>query len=125
MDAKKLADRIRAGRMSRKMTQAELAAAVNVAPSTVGMWEQGRRIPDIENIEALADVYNVPVSYFVDDEDIIPQGGMTKRDKARLEAMHENPRLGLLFDRALNLGSDDIEFMERYVERILREREGE
>ena len=39
--------------------------------------------------------------------------------------MHENPRLGLLFDRVKNLDTVDIDFMERYVDRILKERDGE
>lgn len=126
MELKDLGDRIKVGRMSRNMTQADLAVLVGVAASTVGMWEQGRREPDLDTIEALADIYNVPVSYFIDKDDVaLPEGSMTKRDKARLEAFHQNPRLGLLFDRCKNLGEEDIDFMERYVERIMKERDGD
>ena len=126
MELKELGERIKVGRMSRSMTQADLATLVGVAASTVGMWDQGRREPDLDTIEALADIYNVPISYFIDKDDIaLPEGSMTKRDKARLEAMHENPRLGLLFDRVKDLDTVDIDFMERYVDRILKERDGE
>ena len=85
MELKELGDRIKVGRMSRNMTQADLATLVGVAASTVGMWEQGRREPDLDTIEALADIFNVPTSYFVEKDDIaLPDGSMTKRDKARL-----------------------------------------
>lgn len=53
---------IRTMRKSRDMTQAHLARLLNVAPSTVGMWEAGKREPDLEMIESLADVFNVPMA---------------------------------------------------------------
>lgn len=124
MELKELGERIKVGRISRNMTQSRLAALVGVAASTVGMWEQGRREPDLDTIEALADIYNVPVSYFIDKDDIvITDGSMTKRDKARLEALHQNPRLGLLFDRQRNMSESDIEMMIGLAERIMKERE--
>lgn len=124
MELKELGERTKVGRISRNMTQSRLAALVGVAASTVGMWEQGRREPDLDTIEALADIYNVPVSYFIDKDDIvITDGSMTKRDKARLEALHQNPRLGLLFDRQRNMSESDIEMMIGLAERIMKERE--
>lgn len=124
MELRELGERIKVGRISRNMTQSRLAALVGVAASTVGMWEQGRREPDLDTIEALADIYNVPVSYFIDKDDIvITDGSMTKKDKARLEALHQNPRLGLLFDRQRNMSESDIEMMIGLAERIMKERE--
>lgn len=124
MELKELGERIKVGRISRNMTQSRLAALVGVAASTVGMWEQGRREPDLDTIEALADIYNVPVSYFIDKDDIvITDGSMTKKDNARLEALHQNPRLGLLFDRQRNMSESDIEMMIGLAERIMKERE--
>ena len=124
MELTELGERIKVGRISRNMTQSRLAALVGVAASTVGMWEQGRREPDLDTIEALADIYNVPVSYFIDKDDIvITDGSMTKRDKARLEALHQNPRLGLLFDRQRNMSESDIEMMIGLAERIMKERD--
>lgn len=118
--------KIKTGRMSRKMTQAELAVALGVSPSAVGMWEQDRREPDLDTMEALADVFNVPMSYFVSADDIHHDDGtMTKKDYERLEALHQNPRLGLLFDRVKDLDDEDIQFMEKYANAILKERDGD
>lgn len=44
-------------------------------------------------------------------------------DDERLEALHENPRLGLLFDRQRNMSPEDVEFMIQMADRILKERD--
>ena len=113
-------------RLSRNMTQAELAEEVGVKPSTIGMWENGLREPSLDTIEDLADDFNVPMNYLITGDDIRrAPDDMTKYDFARLEALHQNPRLGLLFDRCKNLPPEDIDFMERFVDRIMKERDGD
>lgn len=42
----------------------------------------------------------------------------------RLEALHQNPRLGMLFDRQRNMSESDIEMMLMLADRIMKEREG-
>ena len=69
MDRKKLIGlRIRTMRRSRKMTQADLANAINQSQSSITMYETGRREPDFETLEALADIFNVSLSSIVADE---------------------------------------------------------
>lgn len=41
------------------LSQASLAAKVGVKPSTISMYEVGKRQPDFETEEALADFFNV------------------------------------------------------------------
>lgn len=60
--------RIRTMRQSRKMTQADLALAIGQSQSSITMYETGRREPDFETMEALADVFNVPLASLVADE---------------------------------------------------------
>lgn len=121
-----IGEKIKTGRLSRKMTQADLAKALGVSPSAVGMWEQDRREPDLDTIEALADVFNVPMSYFVSEDEISHKAsGLSKMDHDRLEALHQNPRLGLLFDRTREMKSEDVDFMMQMAERILKERDGD
>ena len=62
--------RIKTMRQSRRMTQADLAKAIDQSPSSITMYETGRRRPDFETLEALADVFNVPLSAIVADEDV-------------------------------------------------------
>lgn len=46
-------------RTSRELTQSELAKALNVANSTISMYESGLREPDYETKEAIADFFNI------------------------------------------------------------------
>ena len=48
-----------------------------------------------------------------------------KEDYDRLEALHQNPRLGLLFDRVKDLDEEDIQFMEKYANAVIKERDGD
>lgn len=52
-------------RESKEMTQAELSKALKISPSTVGMWEQGRRQPDCEMLKRIADYFNVTADYLL------------------------------------------------------------
>ena len=61
--------RIRTMRKSRQMTQEDLAKAIGQSPSSITMYETGRREPDFETMEALADVFNVPLASLVAGED--------------------------------------------------------
>ena len=58
---------IKTMRMSRGLTQAELAKRIHQSPSSITMYETGRREPDFETLEALADIFNVPLSALVDE----------------------------------------------------------
>ena len=112
--------RIKTMRLSRRMTQADLAKAIGQSPSSITMYESGRRMPDFETMEALADVFNVPMASLVSADD-----GMTMEDQIRLEALHQNPKLGLLFDRSRKMSHEDVEFMLQMADRILKERDSD
>ncbi len=62
-----IGERIRALRLNRKMTQADLATSIGQSQSSITMYETGRREPDFETLEALADVFNVPLASLVSD----------------------------------------------------------
>lgn len=53
-------------REEKGLTQAELATALKIARSTVGMYEQGKREPDFETLEVIADFFNVSMSVFLE-----------------------------------------------------------
>ena len=59
--------RIRTMRKSRRMTQGDLAKVLGQSSSSITMYETGRRSPDYETLETLADIFNVPLSFIVGD----------------------------------------------------------
>lgn len=69
MKKKDFGKRLAQLRKERGMTQDDLAASLRVSRSTIGMYEQGRREPDFEFLDALADFFDVSMAYFVSDSD--------------------------------------------------------
>ncbi|MBQ8417031.1 MAG: helix-turn-helix transcriptional regulator [Phascolarctobacterium sp.] len=52
-------------REDRNVSRKELAAFLNVSVSTLGMYEQGRREPNIDMLIKLADYFNVSLDFLV------------------------------------------------------------
>ena len=52
-------------RKSNNLTQEDLAKALKVSRSTIGMYENGSREPDYETLEAIADYFNVDIDYLL------------------------------------------------------------
>lgn len=61
----KLGDTIRSLREVRLMTQKELAKQLSLSPSTVGMYEQNRRMPDIDTLITISHIFNVSIDYLL------------------------------------------------------------
>lgn len=49
-------------RKSNGLTQKELAKALHLSTSTIGMYESGKRFPEREIEEAIADYFNINIS---------------------------------------------------------------
>ena len=49
---------LKAMRIDRGFTQAELAKAVNVTKKTVGSWEQGKTRPKLDKIDVICETLN-------------------------------------------------------------------
>jgi len=58
-------DRLRFLRENKKITQKELAKLINVAESTVSMYERGEREPSFEIAVRLANLFNVSIDYLL------------------------------------------------------------
>lgn len=114
-----LGEKIRKRRMELNMTMDDLGQAVGVQRSAINKYEKGM-ITDLKRstIQALARALDVSPVYLLDDD---PDDA----DQARLEALHQDQRLGLLFDRSRKMSHDDVEFMLQMADRILKERDGE
>ena len=52
-------------RRNKGWSQAELARRLNISPSAVGMYEQGRREPSISILLALSSEFGVTIDYLI------------------------------------------------------------
>lgn len=102
MSFKDFPERLRTMRMARNMTQTELGKRIGVSASAIGMYEQGRREPSFEILEALADVFNVPIDGLYGEEEI-------DKDLWDLrESIRNNPELRILFYASKNATAEDL-----------------
>ena len=114
-----IANKIKSRRQELGLTLEDIAQAVGVGRSTVRKWETGMiKNMGRDKIAALAKVLQIsPV-------ELVPMPNQTRsEDDERLEALHQNPRLGLLFDRSRKMSHADVEFMLQMADRILKDRE--
>lgn len=63
----KVKDKIKQLRISKNLTQQQLADKMHVTKQAISKWEKGKSIPDIASIELLSDFFGVSVDYFVNN----------------------------------------------------------
>lgn len=102
------------------ITQADICRELNIPSATMSNWFTGQRYPRIDKMQQLADILGVTYSTLTTES-----GLQDYDDQQRLEALHQNPALGLLFDRSRKMSHADVEFMLQMADRILKERDGD
>ena len=102
------------------ISQADICRVLDVSSATASDWCNGKKHPRPDAIGQLADLLGIRFSMLTTEE-----GPMNYEDQQRLEALHQNPRLGLLFDHTLKMDSADVDFMIQMAERIVKERDGD
>ena len=75
-----LGARIAALRREAGLNQAELAQRLQISPSAVGMYEQGRREPSADTLVSMAQLFGVSVDYLL-------TGQAAQKDQNTLETM--------------------------------------
>ena len=71
-------------------------------------------------MQRLADLFGVRFSTLTTEN-----GLEDYEDQQRLEALHQNSRLGLLFDHTRKMKKEDVDFMIQMAERIVKERDAD
>lgn len=56
-------------RRERGLSQSQLAQKLNCSKQAISNYERGTRDPDYETLEAIADILNCPIAFFVSPED--------------------------------------------------------
>ena len=94
-------------RIERGYTQESIAKALNISRSAVGMYESGKRTPDSEDLEKLADFFNVDIDYLL---------GRSKQSTyyinpetaKKAQELFDDPNLRVLFDAAKDASPEDL-----------------
>lgn len=103
---------------ARGISQADICRELDRSSATVSDWCSGKKYPRIDAMQKLADLLGVKFSALTTEN-----GLSDYADQERLEALHQDPRLGLLFDRTRKMSSADVETMLAVAASILKERD--
>ncbi|SHH48780.1 helix-turn-helix domain-containing protein [Clostridium intestinale] len=85
--------RLKELRSEKDILQKDVAKYLNITTSAYGFYEQGKRVPDIEIINKLADFFNVSTDYLLGKSDIKePAEKILERNKENeyTIALHNN-----------------------------------
>lgn len=63
-------DRLKETRLNNKLTQKDIASFFKTSPQSYAQWEKGTRKPSAENLQKLADYFNVSTDYLLGKTDI-------------------------------------------------------
>lgn len=98
------------------LTQEEAARQMGITRSALGMYETGKREPDFETLELIADFYNVDMNTLVggSSEPVPPltPADIVNGDKELTELLtraRDDPRLRMLFSVTKDATAEDIE----------------
>ena len=101
-------------RLASAFTQAEMAEKLSISKSTISMYENGKREPDFETLELIADFFNVNIDYLfgrTDKTTLLPESAgryYTNHKTAEVaQEIFENKELRALFDVQRDMEPDD------------------
>lgn len=119
-----IGDLIKKERINKGMTQGQLAKILDVSPSTIGMYEQNRRVPDTEMVVKMSEFFNVTTDYLLgstsdpkltakDEKDI------SKKLESILDEMGGSD--ALMFDgEKMDMDEESKELLKSSIENSLR-----
>lgn len=126
-----IGEKIKRLRKEKGWTQEQLGELVGVKKAAINKYEVGN-VKNLKRstIAGLAKAFGVSPVWLMDDDADWPPVYVqpvdtAETDQERLEALHQDPRLGLLFDRSRKMKPEDIDFMIQMADRIMKERDGE
>ena len=102
---------------ARGITQADICRELNVSSATVSDWCTGKKYPRVDAMQRLADLLGVRFSTLTTESGI-----QDYEDQQRIEALHQNPKLRLLFDIQMGLRPQSLDAVTAIVKEIAKER---
>ena len=100
------------------ISQADICRSLDVSSATVSDWCSGKKYPRTDKLQHLAEMFGVFLSTLTTEDGI-----RNYEDQQRIEVLHENPTLRLLFDKQCRLDETDLNAVLAVVNAISKERD--
>ena len=112
-------------RLRENLSQSELAEKLGVAKSTISMYEVGKREPDFETLEAIADLFNVDMNFLLGKDGSENDRYYINDETAKAaQEIFENQELRALFDVQRDMEPDDLRALHNMALALKRKERG-
>lgn len=110
-------DRLKEMRQKLHLTQRDLGVALGISTSTVSMYEQGARTPDMDMLEHMADFFNVDVDYLIGRSERSTY--YIRPEVAQLaQKAYSDPDVKMLLSAKSDLSADDFNYVMSLIKRL-------
>lgn len=105
-------------RENKELTQEQLAEKLEMSKSAISMYERGKRVPDLETLELIADFFNVDLNFLTGNKNSADEYYFDLETKQIAQEIFENKELRMLFDATRNVSKEDLKFVYEMIKRM-------
>lgn len=117
-------DMLKYFRMRENLSQSELAEKLGVSASTISMYEVGKREPDFETEEKIADFFNTDLNTLRGRDIENNTYYLNKETSQMAQSIFDNKDLRMLFDAAQDASPDDLQTVHSMLLALKRKEQG-
>lgn len=105
-------------RLNAGLNQEELGKKLGLAKSTISMYENGIREPNLETLEAIADYFNVDMNTLTDSKS---SADLNTELQGYLEELKNRSEMRMLFSLAKGATKEDVEQAVKIIEALKKD----
>lgn len=110
------------------VTAYRVSKATGIAQSVFSEWKRGKSQPKLDKLQKIADFFNVPVTYFTEDDNIMVEAHnepIYVDDETReiIDQLRTRPEMKILFSVSKNASTEDIELAVSMIQKFKKDSE--
>ena len=109
------------------VTAYKVAMATGISQTTFSDWKNGKSQPKIDKLQKIADFFNVPVTYFTEDNIMVEAHNepIYVDDETReiIDQLRIRPEMKVLFSVSKNASKEDVELAVSMIQKFKKDSE--